>query len=94
MPAKSRRKRGKNIPPSKRAKHSGGNMSAAITSQSLGKTVESAKVVETPVMTEKHSTSQVQAKVTRYPYITTELRTLGMFAVLVLVILGILAAVL
>ncbi|MFC1947642.1 hypothetical protein ACFLXY_06965 [Chloroflexota bacterium] len=94
MPAKSRRKRGKNLPPSKRTKLSDGNISAAISSQSPENTVESAAVVKTPVMTEKKSTSQVQATTVHYPYISSELRTIGILAVLVLVILGILTAVL
>ncbi|UCC17913.1 MAG: hypothetical protein JSU58_04995 [Dehalococcoidales bacterium] len=94
MPAKSRRKRGKNPPPSKRTKRSGGNVSAAITNQPHENTVESAAAVETPVMPEKKTTSQVQTAVDRYPYISSELRTIGILAVLVLVILGILAAVL
>ena len=94
MPAKSRRKRGKNPPPSKRTKQSAGNISAAITNQSPENTVKSAAVVETPVIPEKKPTSPIQATVVRYPHITSELRTIGMFAVLILVILGILAAVL
>ena len=91
MPAKSRRKRGKNLPPSKRVKHSGGKLSATITSQSPENIVESDVAAETPVMPEKNSTPQVQSAPARYPYISSELRTIGIFAVLVLVILGILA---
>ena len=94
MPAKSRRKRGKNLPPSKRIKHPGGNISAAKADQSPENTVESAAVVETPVIPEKKTTSQVQVTGVRYPYISSELRTIGVLAVLVLIILGILAAVL
>ena len=94
MPAKSRRNRGKNLPPSKRTKLSDGNISAATTNQSPENTAESAAIVESPVMPEKKSTSQVQATVVRYPYISSELRTIGILAVLVLIILGILTAVL
>jgi hypothetical protein len=93
MPAKSRRKRGKNPPPSKRIKHSGGSTSAAKVNQSPENTVESA-AVETPVMPEKKSTTQVQTTSVRYPYISSEVRTIGILTVLILVILGILAAVL
>ncbi|HEY94200.1 MAG TPA: hypothetical protein G4O15_04620 [Dehalococcoidia bacterium] len=94
MPAKSRRKRGKNLPSSKRIKRSSGSTSAAITNQSTANTVKSTAVIDTPVMSGKKSTVQIQTSVTRYPYISSELRTIGIFAVLVLVILGILAAVL
>jgi hypothetical protein len=94
MPAKSRRKRGKNLPPSKRIKRSGGNISAATANRSTENTIESSTVVETPVIQEKKSTVQVQSTAVRYPYISSELKTIGIFAVLVLVILGILAAVL
>ena len=94
MPAKSRRKRGKNLPPSKRIKHSGSSTTAAITNQSSSNTVESVAAVKTPVVSEKKSPSQVQTKITHYPYISSELRTIGILAVLILIILGILAAVL
>ena len=94
MPAKSRRKRGKNLPPSKRIKQSGGSTTATLSNQSPENTVESVTAVETPVMPAKKATSQVQTTVTRYPYISSELRTIGILAVLILVILGILAAVL
>jgi hypothetical protein len=94
MPAKSRRKRGKNLPPSKRIKRSGSSTTAAFSSQTPENTVESTSAVETPVIPEKKATSQVQTTVAHYPYISSELRTIGILAVLVLVILGILAAVL
>ena len=94
MPAKSRRKRGKNLPPSKRVKQSGGSTTAALSNQSPENTVESTIPVETPVIPEKKAVSQIQTAVTRYPYISSELRTIGILAVLILVILGILAAVL
>ena len=91
MPAKSRRKRGKNLPPSKRVKHSGGKTPTTITDQPPENIVESDVAAETPVMPEKNSTAQVQPAIVRYPYISSELRTIGILAVLVLVILGILA---
>lgn len=94
MPAKSRRKRSKNLPPSKRIKQTGGSKTAATANQSAVNTVESSAVVETPVLSEKKTTLQVQNTGTRYPYISSELKTIGILAVLVLVILGILAAVL
>ena len=91
MPAKSRRKRGKNLPPSKRIKQSGGSTTAAVSNKSPENTVESTSA-KTPVIPEKKAVSQVQTTVTRYPYISSELRTIGILAVLILVILGILAA--
>jgi hypothetical protein len=94
MPSKSRRKRGKNLPPSKRIKRSGTNVSAAKVSQLPESKVESAAAVETPVMPEKKSIPQVQTTSASYPYISSELKMIGIFAVVVLVILGILAAVL
>ncbi|OGN88035.1 MAG: hypothetical protein A2158_03105 [Chloroflexi bacterium RBG_13_46_14] len=94
MPAKSRRKRGKNLPPNKRIKQSGGSTTAAVASQSTVNTVNSAAAVETPVVSGKKTTSQVQTAAVRHPYIMSELTTIGILAVLILVILGILAAVL
>jgi hypothetical protein len=94
MPAKSRRKRSKNLPPSKRIKQTGSGKTAAIANQPTVNTVDSNAVIETPVLSEKKKTLQVQNTVARYPYITSELKTIGILAVLVLVILGILAAVL
>ena len=94
MPAKSRRKRGKNLPPSKRIKKSSGSTTAAISNQPPENTEESAASVKTPVMPAKKASSQVQTTVTHYPYISSELKTIGIFAVVVLIILGILAAVL
>jgi hypothetical protein len=92
MPSKSRRKRGKNLPPSKRIKRSGSNVSAAKVSQPPESKAESAEAVKTPVMPEKKSIPQVQTTSARYPYISSELRTIGILAVVVLVFLGILAA--
>jgi hypothetical protein len=94
MPAKSRRKRSKNLPPSKRIKHSTGNISAVRTNQSSEHTVEATAAVVPPIVPIKKSTLQVQTESHRYPYISSELMTIGIFAVIVLVLLGILAAVL
>ena len=94
MPAKSRRKRGKNLPPSKRIKRSGGNVSATTTNQSSENTVETTPAAVTPVIPGKKPALQAQATAHRYPHISSELMTIGIFAVIVLVILAILAAVL
>jgi hypothetical protein len=94
MPAKSRRKRSKNLPPSKRIKQSGGSRTAAEVNQPAVNTVDSTAVTETPIPAEKKSSARVQTTVARNPYISSELKTIGILAVLVLVILGILAAVL
>ena len=94
MPAKSRRKRGKNIPPSKRTKISDGTISAAVQTKSPESTIQSDTVVESPIKPEKKVSSQIQTSSVRYPFISSELRTIGIIAVLVLIILGILAIVL
>lgn len=94
MPAKSRRKRGKNLPPSKRIKRSGDSTTAAISSQSPENTVEPGAAVKTPAMPENKASPRVQTTTIRHPYISSELRTIGILAILVLVILGILAAIL
>jgi hypothetical protein len=94
MPAKSRRKRGKNLPPSKRVKQSSGSTTAVISNHPSENTVESTAAVKTPVMPAKRASSQVQTTAAHYPYISSELMTIGIFAVVVLVILIILAAVL
>ena len=94
MPAKSRRKRGKILPPSKRIKQAGTGTTAAAADQPTVSTVDSSIAVKTPVIPEKKAVPPVQNTVVRYPFISSELKTIGIFAVLVLVILGILAAVL
>ncbi len=93
MPAKSRRKRGKNVPPGKRRKSSTVSSSAAVVAQPTVDKTESA-AVETPVTAQKNVVQPAPAAVARYPYIFSELITIGLLAVLILVILGILAAVL
>ncbi len=94
MPAKSRRKRGKHIPPSRRIKHSGISSSTTAVKQTTVNDVDSIVAVGTSITSAKKSSSQLQTTVARYPYISSELITIGIFATLVLVILGILAAVL
>ena len=94
MPAKSRRKRGKNLPPSKRVKRSGSNLSATKTNQSSENTTVTTSAAVTPILPGKKLTSQVQTASHRNPYISSELMTIGIFAVVILVMLSILAAVL
>ena len=91
MPAKSRRKRGKNLPPSRKVKTAAS--SSAIAGKQKTPVVESNTAPETPVVTRKIPASPVQTRSATYPFIKSELGTIGIFAVVILVILGILAAV-
>ncbi len=92
MPAKSRRKRGKNLPPSKRIQ--AGTATSSVTgAESSAEAAEPAPVRVKPSVSRKMPVQYVET-VASYPYIKPELYTIGILAVIMLVILGILGAVL
>jgi cobalamin biosynthesis Mg chelatase CobN len=92
MPAKSRRKRGKNLPPSKRIKKSATG-SAAVVAQSETQPVDSAPAANVPVSGKKNVAAQVQAQAISHQYVSSELVTIAVITVVIFVILVILAAV-
>lgn len=90
MPAKSRRKRGKTPPPSKRKKLGVINPPAAVQQQAAVQNIESATIPDTPVIP-KAKPAPVKPQIVRYPYINSELWNIGILAVIMLVILTVLA---
>ena len=90
MPAKSRRKRGKNLPPSKRKKDRINPASAPVVPDTP-QDIESAPVPETTVPSEKAAIPSSKTQAVRYPYITRELWTIGSLGVLMIIVLIILA---
>jgi len=90
MPGKSRRKRGKYSSPSKKKKSRVGRPAAVAQQPAVAQTHQS---VSSP------SVSAPPAPVTKpaavhYPYIATELRTIGILAGIMLIVLTVLALVL
>ena len=90
MPAKSRRKRGKTPPPSKRKKLRVSNPTATIQQQAIVQDADSVTVQDTPV-TPKAKPAPAKPQVVRYPHINAELLNIGILAVIMLVILTVLA---
>ena len=94
MPAKSRRKKAKNPPPSKRGKVTTGTLkAAAVESQPQTETPVIAKQTA-PVRAARTRSTMAQEPVNTYPYIKSELWTIGILAVIMLAILGVLGVVL
>jgi len=92
MPAKSRRKRGKNLPPSKRVK-AGTVASAAKPKTHPVEPAEAAPVYQPRSAQKSLPDTQAQVVSTKYTHIKSELVTIGILAVIMLAALGILAAV-
>jgi hypothetical protein len=92
MPAKSRKKRGKNLPPSKRIK--AGTASSSVTvAESSAETAEPTPVRVKPAASRKVPVQEIET-VASYPYIKPELYTIGILAAIMLVLLVILGVVL
>jgi hypothetical protein len=91
MPAKSRRKRGKNLPPKIKNKDRV-NTEPSSSIQESSQDTELLTASETTVTTEKTAPSPPKAQAVRYPYITRELWTIGALGVLMIIILIILGA--
>ena len=91
MPSKSRRKRGKNLPPGKRKKDRVNATPASIIPETPQDT-ESVPIPEATVPSEKTTMPSPKTQAIRYPYITKELWTIGGLGVLMIIILIILAA--
>ena len=89
MPSKSKRKRGKHQP-SKKGK-SRQRFAATTTPQAaVTATLEPVAPAEVSVPSESVPTPVAKPPVTRYPYIATELRTIGILAGIMLIILVVL----
>ena len=89
MPGKSKRKRGKHQP-SKKGK-SRQRFAATTTQQAaVTATLESVAPVKVSAPSESVPTPVAKPSVTRYPYIAAELRTIGILAGIILIILVVL----
>lgn len=94
MPAKSsRRKRGKNLPPSKRI-HAGTGVAPTTVAKSETKETEPAISQPKPVVARKTTPAPVQEKIASFPFIKRELLTIGILAVVMIAILVVLSMVL
>ncbi|MBN2239552.1 MAG: hypothetical protein JW712_07245 [Dehalococcoidales bacterium] len=90
MPAKSRRKRGKNLPPSKRIK-AGTVSSPANIAETTDETAEPAAPVRKPVPARRIARApEIIDPVVSYAHVKPELRMIGILAAAMLVILIIL----
>ena len=94
MPGKSRRKRGKFTPQSKTKKGRQNRPSVVARQQAVTPTQEPVSPSEIPASPVKAVTPAVKSTTIRYPYIAAELWTIGILAVIMLVILAVLASVL
>ena len=93
MPAKSRRKRGKNLPPSKRKKDRVNAASTpVIPDTNTTQDTEPVSIPEAVVPSEKIPMPSPKTRAVRYPYITRELWTISGLGVLMIIVLIILAA--
>ena len=94
MPGKSRRKRGKFTPQSKTKKGRQNRPSIVARQQVVMPTQEPVSLPDSPAPPVKAATPVAKSTAVRYPYIAAELWTIGILAVIMLVILAVLASVL
>lgn len=91
MPAKSRRKRGKSLPPKNRIKDRANTASSSVIPETSQDT-EPVSVPGATAHSEKHAVPAQKAQAVYYPYIRSELWTIGALGVLMIIILIILSA--
>jgi hypothetical protein len=94
MPGKSRRKRGKFTPQSKTKKGRQNRPSVVARQQAVTPTQQPVSPSKIPAPPAKAVTPVAKNTAVRYPYIAAELWTIGILAVIMLVILAVLASVL
>lgn len=94
MPGKSRRKRGKFTPKSKTKKIRQNRPSIVARQQAVMPAQEPVSPPDSPAPPVKAATPVAKSTTVRYPYIAAELWTIGILAVIMLVILAVLASVL
>jgi hypothetical protein len=94
MPGKSRRKRGKFTPQSKTKKGRQNRPSVVARQQAVTPTQQPVSPSKIPAPPAKAVTPVAKSTAVRYPYIAAELWTIGILAVIMLVILAVLASVL
>jgi hypothetical protein len=103
MPSKSRRKRSKSVPPGKKTRARAGTPPVEQARTTAEPVEEAAAVAAAPVRPRPRTARsapgnvpvpQVQDAAVRYMHVKTELLTIGILAIVMLAILGILSAVL
>jgi len=94
MPGKSRRKKGKFTPQSKTKKGRQNRPSVVARQHTVTPTQEPVSPSDIPASPVKAATPVAKSTAVHYPYIAAELWTIGILAVIMLVILIVLASVL
>jgi len=94
MPGKSRRRRGKYSPQSKKRKGRPNRPSVFAQQPAVAQTHEPVSSPDAPVPSASVPTPMVKPAAVRYPHIATELWTIGILAGVMLIVLVVLALVL
>ena len=94
MPGKSRHGKGKHSVRSKKKRIGRGSLATVSQQLPVSQTPEAVHRAEVPATSPSAPTPVATVTVTRYPYIVTELRRIGILAGITLVILVVLALVL
>jgi len=94
MPGKSRRKRGKYSFQSKKRKHRPGRVTTLARQPAVSQTEEPVFFPSVPLPSAGAPTPTAKPTLVQYPYISTELRTIGILAGIMLTVLIVLALVL
>ncbi len=94
MPGKSRHGRGRQLPQSKKKKSGLGRKTMPVQPTTVAQTAEPVFRPVTPVPSARVQTPAAKLATIQYPYIVTELRTIGVLAGIMLAILIVLALVL
>ena len=94
MPGKSRRRKGKHSIQSKKRKDRPSHPTVAVQQQAVAQTREPVPPSNVSASSTGIPTPMAKPATVRYPYIATELRTIGILAGITLIILTVLALVL
>ncbi|MFC2066677.1 hypothetical protein ACFLUO_06460 [Chloroflexota bacterium] len=94
MPGKSRNSRGKNYPNSKKGKAKQRSAAGIVPQQVVAETPKAAAPPGVSAASVRVPLSKAKASVAKYPYITAELKRIGILAGIILVILIVLALIL
>ena len=94
MPGKSRRRKGKYSPPTKKKKGRSSRPTILAQQPAVAQTHESVSSPKVPAPSASVPTPMVKPTAVQYPYIAAELRTIGILAGITLIVLVVLALVL
>ena len=93
MPGKSRHRKGKHSPQSKKRESRRRFLATVAQQQAVAQTYEPVSRPSVPAPSASVPTPMVKLAAVRYPHIATELRTIGILAGIMLIILAVLALV-